>query len=217
YNGIDISRFIDNYSDKDKVLIRKEYGLKDIATIGLIARISEVKGHLYLIEAFRKVLDEYPQVQLLIIGDGSDKYLDKLKKLSVRLKLEEKVLFHKACEDTVMPLSIIDIFCMPSLQEGLGLSLLEAMAMSKPVIASNVGGIYTLIKDKYNGLLVPPKDSISLAAAMLSLLKDKDTARLMGERSKGLVLEKFSLDSMADKVIVLYKEIKGGIYAKKIK
>lgn len=207
YNGIDCSRFRDNHSDKDKILIRSEYNLKEITTIGLIARISKVKGHSYLIEAFGKVLAAYPDTQLLIIGDGSVKYLNRLKRLCVRLKLDEKVLFHKACENTAMPLSVIDIFCMPSIQEGLGLALLEAMAMGKPVIASNVGGIYTLIKDKYNGLLVPPKDSDALAEAILSLLNNRDTARFMGECSRELASTKFSLDEMAEQVVLLYKEI----------
>jgi glycosyltransferase involved in cell wall biosynthesis len=92
------------------------------------------------------------------------------------------------------------------LQEGLGLSILEAMAMGVPVVASDVGGIYTLIKHKHNGLLVPPKDEPALAEAIITLLKDDSLAREMGRSSRLMVEGTFTLDIMTDQVLAVYKE-----------
>jgi len=103
-------------------------------------------------------------------------------------------------------LSVMDIFVLPSIQEGLGLSAMEAMASGKPVIGSNVGGVYSLIKDGQTGLLVPPKDSMALSAAILRLLDDKELILKMVDSAKKLIKEKFSIEQMAKKVELLYKE-----------
>lgn len=207
YNGIDVERFEQVLSFEEKSLIRKEYGLKELPTIGIISRLSDVKGHKYLFGAFAMILPKSPNLQLLVIGDGPSYYLEELKRLAHNLGIEDKVLFHEACEDTSIPLSIIDIFCMPSIQEGLGLSILEAMAKGLPVVASDVGGIYTLIKHGQNGLLVPPRDEDALAEAILEILNNPSLAEEMGNISKELVKEKFTLDMMTEKVLKLYQEV----------
>ncbi|MFH1867925.1 MAG: glycosyltransferase family 4 protein [Candidatus Omnitrophota bacterium] len=208
YNGIDMKRYMKPYTDDDRLVIRKEYGLKDIKTIGIISRLTEAKGHKYLIGAFAKLLQNFSDIQLLIIGDGPNNYLKALKKQVHALGVEDKVIFHAACEDTSIPLSVIDIFCLPTLQEGLGLSILEAMAAGIPVVASNVGGIYTLIKHKENGFLVPPADEDALAEAISVILSDSSLSETMGKHSRNLAVENFTLEMMTDKVLGVYEEVK---------
>jgi len=209
YNGIDLSRFSRIYSEDDKVLIRKEYGIKNLPTVGIISRLSDVKGYEYLLAAIARLLPRIKDIQLLIIGDGPVAYLEKLKRLTKDLRIEDRVVFHGACEDTSIPLAVIDLFCMPSIQEGLGLAILEAMAMALPVVASDAGGIYSLIRHEQNGILVPPKETDSLAEAIFQLLSDKSMASKMGALSKDIVNKKFTLDIMADQIKELYREVIG--------
>lgn len=207
YNGIDTERFSRALSFGEKSLIRNQFGLREDPAIGMISRLSEIKGHKYLFGAFARILPKFPGLQLLVIGDGPPGYLKELKRLAEGLGIEDKILFHEACQDTSIPLSVLDVFCMPSLQEGLGLSIIEAMASGIPVVASNVGGIYSLIKHGKNGLLVSPKDEAALAEAISEILNNPSLAKEMGDISRALVKEKFTLDLMADKVIELYKEV----------
>jgi len=206
YNGIDIDKFDKVYSEHEKSLIRREYGLRDVTTIGIISRLSDVKGHRYLLGALAKLLPRFSDIQLLIVGDGPAHYREGLKELARTLGIEDSVIFHEACKDVSMPLSVMDLFCMPSIQEGLGLSILEAMATGIPVVASDVGGIYTLIKHKKNGLLVPSKDEYALADAILKVLNNKAMAEEMVRLSKEIAREKFALGIMVDKVLKLYAE-----------
>lgn len=207
YNGIDIERFNRAPSFGEKSLIRNQLGLKEHSTIGIISRLSDVKGHKYLFGAFARMSHKFPGLQLLVIGDGPPGYTKELKALAESLGIEDRVLFHQACRDTSIPLSVIDVFCMPSLQEGLGLSIIEAMASGLPVVASNVGGIYSLIKHGENGLLVSPKDEDGLAEAISEILNNPSLAKKMGNISKELVKEKFGLDLMAEKTLKLYQEV----------
>ncbi len=209
YNGIDAKRFDKQVSAADRLHIKKEYRLKDAPVIGIISRLSGIKGHKYLINAFARVLKVVPDAQLLIIGDGKRKYSDSLKGRVKGLGLDAKVKFYPSCRDTSIPLSIIDVFCHPSLQEGLGLSILEAMAMGVAVVASDVGGIYTLIKDRSNGLLVPPKDEEALSEAILLLLSDRKKAQEMGRLSKSIVQKNFTLEEMTKKVVKVYEKVIG--------
>lgn len=207
YNGVDIKKFAKVCSDGEKAIIRKEYGLKDAVTIGMISRLSEGKGHRYLLGAFARLLPRFKDLQLLIIGDGPAGYLKGLKEKARALSIDKSVVFRPACEDTSRPLSVIDVFCLPTLQEGLGLSILEAMASGIPVVASGVGGIYTLIKHGDNGFLAPPADEGALAEALSVVLSDRALAEEMGRSSKKLVEDNFTLDITADKVVKVYEEV----------
>ncbi|MDD5504253.1 MAG: glycosyltransferase family 4 protein [Candidatus Omnitrophica bacterium] len=207
HNGIDPRRFNPDVSAADKGLIRKQYCLGPGPVVGIVSRLSKVKGHKYLIGAFAKLLQMIPDAQLLIIGDGARGYKNSLVSLASDLGVSSKTFFYPSCKDTTIPLSVIDIFCHPSLQEGLGLSILEAMAMRLPVIASNVGGIYTLIKHRINGLLVPAMNECALAEGIAQIISDPDMARRMGIASRQAVLRDFTLDIMRDKVIEVYEQL----------
>jgi glycosyltransferase involved in cell wall biosynthesis len=203
HNGIDIKRFAaHDPQSKAEAKIKLRIG-KGPAT-GIVARLSDVKGHIYLIEAMKKVLRDFPDAQLVIAGDGKMK--DSLVSLSGRLGIEKSVFFIPTLADTLTVLSALDLFVLPSLKEGLGLSLMEAMACSICVIGSNIGGIKTLIRDGYNGILVEPKDVHGLYLAISGLLKDPAKMQALGDNARNFIAGNFSLEQMVLQTEGVYQE-----------
>jgi glycosyltransferase involved in cell wall biosynthesis len=194
HNGIDIDKF-KNQNSKIKIDIKKELGLGDRPVIGIVARLSDVKGHVYLIEAMRDVINALPEAQLLIVGDG--KMRQELINLTRSIKIEKNVHFIPSVKDTRDVLSALDVFVMPSIKEGLGLALMEAMAFGLAVIGSDVGGIKTLIQGGYNGLLISRKDSPALSKAILELLKNPQKRKTLGDNAKVFISQNFSQEKMA--------------------
>jgi len=201
HNGIDIEKF------KTQNIIRKgelkaKLGLRDGPVIGIVARLSDVKGHIYLLEAMSKVLKENSGAQLLIVGEGKMK--QELINLADSLKIENNVKFIPSVNNTKDVLDAMDIFVMPSLKEGLGLALIEAMASSLAVIGSDVGGIKTLIKNEYSGLLVAVKDINGLSKAILDLLADTGKRKALGINAQAFISQNFSRDKMAKETLKTY-------------
>ena len=176
-----------------------------------VGYLHKVKGIQYLIEAFNKIKDEFPDFKLVIVGEGPERKNLKLKtepcdsrarwkkrtKFSSpvkSLKLENKVEFKGklSLEETKNIMKNCYCLVLPSLSEGLGRVLMEAEALGKPVIGSNVGGIPDLIKDGKNGFLFEPKNSDNLAQKLRTLLKDKNLAMEMGKKGREFVQNKFS-------------------------
>lgn len=205
-NGIDIKKFGIPVSDKEKNAYKSRIGIKPGPVVGVIARLSPVKGHRFLLSAVKELLKQYPNLQLLIVGDGPSK--KEIIELTMKLGIGNCTFIEESAIDTRLSLSVMDVFVLPSVQEGLGLSLLEAMAAGVPVVGSNVGGVYSLIKDAHTGLLVAPQDSEALAAAISRLLSGRKNAMEMAARAKDFVKEKFSLDEMAKNVEAIYEEFK---------
>ncbi len=173
-------------------------------TVGIIARLSSVKGHIYLIKAMAEVVKEFPDARLFIFGQGKIKY--ELVHLVEKLKINEKVFFLPAVSNTSEVLREIDIFVMPSIQEGLGLSILEAQASGLPVVASDVGGIPTIVKHDVSGLLFKSRDVESLSGAILRLMEDRQLAMRLGQKGRRDVERLFNLQIMTSKVEQVYKE-----------
>lgn len=201
YHGIDLNNL---QPINHKSQIREKLGLKRERTIGIIARLSEVKGQRELIYAFKLVREEYPHIQLLIVGEGKIK--PQLLDLVSELKIKEDVLFLPPTSDTSEILGAFDVFCSPSLKEGLGLSLMEAMGYGIPAIASKTGGITDLIKDGETGLLVEIQDIKGLALAILRLLRDRRLAEDIRRNAKEFIRENFSSEKMVTQTIEVYKE-----------
>jgi len=209
YNGIDVNKF--NSRDIiDKANIKAVLGLKPGRVVGIVARLSDVKGHTYLIEAMRNVIKEFPDTQLLIVGDGREK--DNLLRKVMESKITENVKFIASVDDTTQILPIMDLFVMPSLQEGLGLAVMEAQAAGLPVVASNIGGLSNLIQDGITGLLVPPKDIYTLSAAITELLRNMNKAEMFGANGRKFIEQNFSLDIMIEKTEEVYKECVEGYH-----
>ena len=201
HNGIDIKNFGD-FSKRDQ--LRKNLGISDSLVIGTIGRLSSVKGQIYLIRAMPEVIKVFPQARLLIVGVGKIK--DALISETEDLGIRGNVLFIPKTDDTNALLCAMDIFLMPSLQEGLGLALMEAMAQGLAVVGSAVGGIKTLIVDQVNGLLIPPADVQGITAAIIKLAKDSQLRRNLGVNARKLITESFTKRQMVDKTEAVYKD-----------
>jgi len=200
-NGIDIKNFGDFSNRK---ITRQGLGISDAFLVGIIARLSDVKGHLYLIRAMSKVVEVFPTAKLLMIGEGKMK--NALMEEVGRLGIQKNVLFVPQVDNTRDMLAAMDIFVMPSLQEGLGLALMEAMAQGVAVVGSAVGGIKTLIQDKFNGLLVEPADVPALAQAIITLLNDPGLRRDLGIQARKFILVNFSQEEMVNKTEIVYQQ-----------
>jgi glycosyltransferase involved in cell wall biosynthesis len=185
-------------------LKKKGLGLSSGPVVGVIARLSSEKGHSYLIQALKIVLQKIPQAQLLIVGDG--KMREGLVKLTQDLGLERNVFFISANRQTKELFLVMDVFVMPSLKEGLGLALMEAMAYGLAVVGTDVGGIKTLIRDQENGILVKPAESESLALAISELLDDSTKREKLGNNARTFILQEFSAEKMVLETERMYQE-----------
>ncbi len=203
YNGIDVARF-KNQQAKLKSEIKKSLGLADMPVIGIVGRLSDVKGHSYLIEAMQKVLEKIPQARLVVVGEGKIK--ERLVSLSRRLRIEKSILFIPSVKDTSEILSIMDVFVMPSLKEGLGLALMEAMAAGLAVVGSDVGGIKDLVRDGQTGLLVKPADACGLASAITGLLEDSEKRSSLGREAQIFIGQNFTQEKMIAETENVYAE-----------
>ena len=203
HNGIDADKFRPR-DEKSRMEFKKRLGLSAGPVIGIVARLSDVKGHVYLIEAMREVLDANKEAQLVIVGEGRMK--EKLVKLAGELKIVNSTFFMPEVEDTRDVLSAMDLFVMPSLKEGLGLALMEAMAAGLAVVASDIGGIKTLIKDGESGLLVEPADVRGLSAAITELLRNPAKAESLGRKARVFISENFSEEKMVSETEKAYSK-----------
>jgi glycosyltransferase involved in cell wall biosynthesis len=203
YNGIDLEKIkLKEPVNRSEVKIR--FGLKDGPVVGIVARLSDVKGHVYLVRAMEKVLKIFPDAQLLIVGEG--KMGRELLALVEELKIGKSVVFIPRSNNIAELYYIMDVFVMPSLKEGLGLGLMEAMAGAKAVVGSAVGGIKNLIQDRQTGLLVGPRDIEGLSRAILELLNDPAFAAIMGNNARIFINQNFSLEKMLDQTQEVYRE-----------
>jgi len=204
YSGIDIEE-LKRKSD-DGLDIKKSWGFPlDAVVFGVVARLDPVKGIQYLVEAMVKVIKAFPNSRLLIVGDGTERQAieDKI----CGLDLQNHIILTGHREDVAELLQAMDIFVLPSLNEGMGRVILEAMVYAKPVIATRTGGIPELVQDGVNGFLVTPAQSDELADAMIKCAVNPTLARQLGEHGKARVKDMFSLDIMVKKIEQLYNEL----------
>jgi len=192
HNGIDVSKFFSSEKGKDIL-------------IGTVANLRLVKGHQYLLRAIPLVLKKIPAAKFLIVGQGPLR--EELEQLAKRLKITKNVIFMGYQKDVAEILAKLTLFVLPSVREPLGICLLEAMAASLPVVATSVGGIPEIVKDKKTGLLVPPKDPKRLAHAILALLQNRERAENMGIAGRKRVEEKFNIETMVRETEGVYQDL----------
>lgn len=208
FNGVDISKFSRVYSEQEKTAIRKRYGLKDGPIIGIIARLSPEKGHMTLLEAFRNLIEEIHNAQLLIIGEG--RVEAGLKARVSELGIGGNVYFFGNTLNIQDFLAIMDVFARPSIMEGFGLGVVEAMLMGVPVVSSDVGGFKSILKEGEFGILVEPNDVYHLKEALLKMLTDKGFAKRISAAGREYAVTNFSAERMARQVESVYKEVING-------
>jgi glycosyltransferase involved in cell wall biosynthesis len=203
-SGIDINYF--SLPHKDTPSLKQKLKIPEDAFIfGTVARLEPIKGNRHLIEAFAKILPRHSHARLLLTGDGPQR--KELESLCQELNLNNHVCFAGFQSDVGPYLQIMDNFVLASLNEGMGRSILEAMACGKPIIATRVGGIPELIEHNQTGLLVESNDVEALSAAMESILKSKEDAQRLGENAKKKAGHRYSLESMVQTIENLYEEL----------
>lgn len=201
YNGEDV---LPPVGVEEKCRLRAELGLNEAEpVVGVVGSLYPVKGHKYLLAAIPEILQVHPRTTFLIVGRGDLE--SALQEEAKRRGLEKRVRFLGFREDVSALLSIMDIFVLPSLSEGLSIALLGAMAGGKPVIATHVGGNPELVVEGETGFLVPPRDSDALATKLLVLLADKDRRSNLGENGRKRVQQSFSFQAMVTKYQELYE------------
>jgi glycosyltransferase involved in cell wall biosynthesis len=202
YNGVDLTR----YSEPDICgTLHEEFPIPtDAPIVGVVARLEPEKGHPTLIEAWPAVLDAVPRAHLLIVGEGSTRAA--LEAQVAALGIRESVTFTGRRDDVPAVTAALDVAVLPSYREAQGLSILEAMALSRPVVASAVGGIPEMIEDGLTGLLVPPREPAPLAAAIVRLLKDHPYADTLAKAAQNLVHDRFCVELMVRAIETIYDE-----------
>ncbi|MBF0504577.1 MAG: glycosyltransferase family 4 protein [Candidatus Omnitrophica bacterium] len=205
-NGIDLNRFVMADESKRRA-IRHKWNIAHEPVIGTIARLSDVKGIDILIKSMPLVLKERPSAILMIAGQGPEEA--NLRKLTQELSLIKHVRFENIINQPQDILPIFDVFVMPSLMEGLGLSVMEAQACGIPVVASRVGGLVDLIEDGKSGYLVHSQDETVLAGRILDIFRHPDHARAMALQARSNIENHFSEGMMVEETVKIYEQYSG--------
>jgi glycosyltransferase involved in cell wall biosynthesis len=169
------------------------------------------KGQRHLIEAAHIVVQKLPDVRFVILGEGELR--DALERLVKEYRLEKHVLLPGFRTDVLGCLKSFDLFVMSSVTEGLGTSLLDAMACSRPIVATTAGGIPEVVDEGVTGLLVPPRDHAAMADAIAALISDRARGHAMGEAGFARVNEKFSVERMIAGTAAVYARVAGTRHA----
>jgi glycosyltransferase involved in cell wall biosynthesis len=201
--GIDISRF-----DPDKYNENLRQGLRlksDVPIVGTIAILRRKKGHHILLDAIPLILQKIPEAVFVFAGDGPQRQniTNKIKNSG----LSDRVFLLGLRKDIPNILKSIDVFVLPTLQEALGTSFIEAMAMGRPVIGTDVGGVSEVIKDGLNGYLAEPNNPHALADAVIRMLRDKEKAKIMGMEGRKIVEQNYTVEKMCEKMYALYASL----------
>ena len=201
YNAIDLNEFNPNI---DGVDIREEFNVNHIL-IGTIGQLIPKKGQKELLLVAPDIIETYPRVKFIIVGNGNTAYRKELEDLSRKLNIVDNVIFTGFREDIPKIISAIDIFVLfTSHEEGLCRSILEAMASGKPVITTNVGGNPETVINNVTGILLPSQDISLLKNALLELIKDEKKRKEMGSKGRERVEKFFNIDENIRRIEKVY-------------
>jgi glycosyltransferase involved in cell wall biosynthesis len=202
YEGIDAAA-VRRDSSSDGV--RAELGIgDDEPVIGSVANLTVFKGHRYLLRALPRIRELIPGVRLVLVGEGplEGQIRDQIRELG----LDGAVVFTGARDDVPRIASIFDVFALCSVQEGLSIALLEAMALGKPAVVSRVGGLTEVVEDGKQGISVPPADSVALAEAITTLLSQPELRDRMGVAAQRRASH-FGIQESVRRVEEVYEEL----------
>ena len=208
HEGIDVEHVV----AAPRVNVHEAFWLPHHAPlVGNVAALEPHKGQRHLIEAANLVVREIPDARFVILGEGA-----------LRAQLEHHVREHRLEKHVLLPgfrtdvlgcIKGFDLFAMSSVTEGLGTSLLDAMACSRPIVATRAGGIPEIVEDGVNGSLVAPRDHAAMARAIVDLLRDEPRRRRMGEAGFALVRERFTVERMMTETVAVYERAAGRSHA----
>jgi glycosyltransferase involved in cell wall biosynthesis len=200
HSGVDINRYM-----KTRIKIKEKkisLGLNPKKlVVGTVGWLLSIKGPMVLLKAMGRIWQKHSDVELVYVGKGELE--EELKTESFRMGVSDSVTFLGWRNDVHEIMPVFDLFVLPSLNEGMGRVLVEAMASGKPVVGSNVGGIPDLIKNGHNGFLVEPGDEIDLSVAIEKVLTDAKMRDEMGRKGKTMA-RNFGVERMVEKIDDLY-------------
>jgi glycosyltransferase involved in cell wall biosynthesis len=203
YNGVDLSRLIPNNQSAEQ--IRQRLALPTGGkVVGMMARLFPVKNHAAFLQAAVLIKQAVPDTRFALVGDGPLR--SHLEEMTQKLGLTSEVIFFGEQQDVGTYLSAFDIAVLTSDTEGCSNSLLEAMALRRSVVATDVGGNREVVRHGETGFLVPRENPEALAEAIIALLRDPDAAVAMGQRAKEWVITQFSLEGMVQAYQSLWEE-----------
>jgi glycosyltransferase involved in cell wall biosynthesis len=199
-NGIDVARFV-----QARPTLAEQINKGQALAVGTVGRLVPQKGLEYYLQAAREVLQVLPNVTFIIVGDGPDR--EKLENMAGALGIQRNVIFAGQCSDMPGAYASMDVFVLASVDEGMPMVLLEALASKRAVVATQVGAVPRLIIPEQTGLLVAPRDVQALKQAMLALLNDPALRSRLGNAGEALVKRSYSRDLMAENYLHLYRQI----------
>jgi glycosyltransferase involved in cell wall biosynthesis len=204
--GLELERFLNSQGKIGG--FKNELGLRDnVLLVGIVGRLVPIKGHRYFLEAAREVLEVTRDLntKFLIIGDGELRR--ELKEYSKKLGIEDFVVFTGWRVDLERIYSDMDVVVLSSLNEGTPVSIIEAMASEKAVVATRVGGVPDVVEDGVSGLMVSPKNPKALAQAIIRLLKDSELRAALGIEGRKRVYPKYDVTTLVENTGHFYQEL----------
>jgi glycosyltransferase involved in cell wall biosynthesis len=224
HSGIDFGPFEAARPEREQV--RQQLGIgSDVILLGTVGRLVPIKGQCHLIDAFAQLAAQHPKLQLIVVGDGELRgaLVDQCSAHGLPIvqhdlpdgcgnggasqSLGARVHFTGLRRDVPRLMAAMDLFVLPSLNEGMGRVLVEAMAMELPCVASRVSGIPDVVADGETGWLVPPRDSQALSAALQAALAHPAELRARGQRGRARAVPSFGLPCMLDQLEAVYREL----------
>ncbi|MFC1658433.1 glycosyltransferase family 4 protein, partial [Candidatus Omnitrophota bacterium] len=209
YNGIDQNEY--KISVEQTASIKREFNLdNNCKIVGQVGQIIKRKGIMYFIKMAELVMKEMQNVKFLLVGDDKNEpgYMREMQGLVDNLKLSKHIIFTGFRKDIPQLISLMDIAVLSSLAEGLGMVLIEAMFLNKPVIATDIPGVNEVIENNITGLLVPPRDYRAMAKGVLTLLSDKDYAARLVKSAKNKVLSEFTIERQIKEIADIYEDLR---------
>ncbi len=203
HNGVNLEEFS---IDTDIAEKKRELGINlSSKVVGSVGRLDRQKGHVFFLKAIPKILEDFSDIRFIFVGEGPLR--SKLEKMASELRVNQNIIFTGIRPDVADILSILDIFVLPSIFEGFGIVLLEAMAIGKPVVASRVGGIPEIVDHGLTGILIEPANPSAIAGSVVKLLKNPVEAKRIANAGRAEVGRRFTADAMARKIEGVYDEI----------
>ena len=201
HNGVDLEQVRD--MDPEAVTaFRARWGLQGRLVIGTLGALHPRKGHRHFLHALARLRQQVPSVVGVLVGDGPLR--PALEDEAKALGIADRVVLTGYCQTPSLALAAMDVVAHPSLEEGFGITILEALALSKPLVASRVGGIPEIVEDGRSGLLVEPANAEALAAALARLLADRSLATRLGAAGAERVEQAFTIQRMCRAYEALY-------------
>lgn len=188
----------------DRQRVRAEFGIDDKFVIGCVGRFFKNKGHRYLFEAVKALVSEFPQIRVLLLGDGDKQMLDEQ---IFELGIVENVIFAGFRRDVAACMKAMDLLVHPSLSESFGQVIVEAMCVETPVVVTSVGGVPEIVENGKTGIVVDPKNSAALAVAIKSLLVDSEMLFRLAENGRKSVYANFNVEQFIERQWACYEEL----------